>query len=159
MNKHARVLNIVRGLVASIFCGLGGAAICGLIIGMGAACRFLLVESEWNKGFLDYALDVDFGRPILACTTTCACAGWATYGPRGNWRFAPSLFKVFWISLLLWFFWGLFSPLQKVQDPYSADNLTVIIAGPVVAAWLLTMVRIRGDRARRSMGNTQTIAQ
>jgi hypothetical protein len=151
MNEsHRSSLAFSRGLLAAILCGLGG-AVASVAVALGfTVCRWLVSgTTEYDRLRIDLrSLESDMVIPIIGCAIVFACAGWATFAPAGTYRFARSLVVVFLVSVALWYVIGSMELTPRryrgIEHPLLyASELIVLMASPMLAAALLTVIRIR----------------
>jgi hypothetical protein len=151
--EQLRLLSIRRGLCGAIIAAVAAAALVMVLsLGFWAAGQnhpmsemgsILREEAEQMIG------------PIIGCAAVCACAGWATYAPVGQYRFAWSLATVFVASVCLWLVAGAldFAPRHykgmTAREWYPRLAAFVTIP-PVVVAACLTVVRVRAARQRQA---------
>jgi hypothetical protein len=143
-------LHLRRGLVATILCGLGGAGASVAVALEFTFCRWLVLGTREVDHYHDLRyLEQYMVYPMVGCAVVCACAGWATFTPAGTWRLARSLAFIFLVSLPLWFvicLMELTPPRYKATEHpvFYCSELMVLMGPPLMAAALLTALRIRG---------------
>jgi hypothetical protein len=160
MESPTSCLNPVRGLFAAVV-GASVGAVAPIVVLFGlAALRW------WVRGAPEFDRRYDFAwirdalpGPVVGCATVFACAGWATYAPRGGFRLVRTLAIVTAISLAIWCLpgwvslWAEITPrrLKGIEHPvFYASEWIVLVGPPIVAAALVTAVRARGARERSS---------
>ena len=143
-------LNPVRGLLAAVVGASAGAV---APIAIMVAC---VVLRWWITGASDFDRRYDIGwirenlpGPVIGCAMVCACAAWATFAPRGSFRFARTLAIVTAISFCLWFVVGSMEltprRLKGIEHPmFYPSELLLLMGPPIVAAALVTAIRVRG---------------
>ena len=150
---NARTLEPLRGMrAAAAAAAIGAVAPAALMLAF-TVCRWAVQgSSAFDRQFDLLRLKRDLLGPIIGCSCVFACAGWATFAPAGVFRFARSLAIVFTSSLPVWF---VLSSMQLtprrigyVRDPaiYPSEFL-VIVAPPILAAGIVTLVRMKTARA------------
>jgi|GEM_PF-2801010 len=145
----------------NVRCGLFGAAIgaCGSAV-MAIALPVGFWVSGWDypgvrRDDLEFAIRDQpelLAVPVLACAVFGACAGWATYAPPRLHRFAWSLVWVFLMSVFLWLLvagLGLAPIWYKGIDAWAYYPRLALftVTPPVLAATVLTALRVRGARS------------
>ena len=100
-------LNLPRGLLATILCGLlGPLAAMSLALGF-IVCKWLVAGAAENDLQYDLKyLPETMIYPLVGCAAVFACAGWATFAPAVAGRFTKSLAIIFSVSVSLWFIIG-----------------------------------------------------
>ncbi len=160
-------LNVRRGLIAAALSACGGAAACF------ALTWSILLVKWWvmQTPALDRRYDADdlssfIVYPAVGCAFAFACAGWATFAPRGRWRFARTLALVVLVPVAIWVIvscTGLF-PHRLRKHAYFPDTSTevvVFIALPIIATAVVTIRRMRvvsndpGTSALTSLNQTE----
>lgn len=143
-------LNIRRGLFAAALCGIVGALIpAALALAYFAYCW-------WNPSFVPSNRWYDFLNywpfPIFGCAAFLGSAAWATFGPPGKWRFAPSLAMIFLVSVSFWFLiismdatLGLYWLQVYRGDPPTPhlSQALILFVPPVAMAQILAISRLR----------------
>jgi hypothetical protein len=83
-------------------------------------------------------LQLSLMASVPGAAVVCACAGWATFAPAGDHRFAPSLLFVFLASLGLWLLLSQseLTPrrLKNAHQPAIYPSELAILIGPPIAA-------------------------
>jgi hypothetical protein len=141
-------LNPVRGARAAV-----GFALFGAIAPIVFMVVFTLVH--WgigNASRIDWRGDIrqlegGLLGPVIGCALVFACAGWATFAPRGSYRFARSLVLILVISLPLGWFLGSLEITPRrfkgIRHPLLYfSELLVLVVPPIVAATFVTAFRV-----------------
>ena len=147
--------DLSRGLRATISSGVVGAvAPIAALYGLAVVRWWVTGASPFDRRYDIASIRDALPGPVVGCATVCACAAWATYAPRGGFRFARTLAIVALISLGLWCVlgwgvsWGLeLTPrrLKGVEHPiFYPSELFFLLGPPIVAAAVVSMVRVRG---------------
>lgn len=136
-----------------------------LVVGLGLVTLvpWLIRDVSAFDRTLDVAWFTDRVQPpTIVCSLICACAGWATFAPRGKHSFAWSLVIVMVISYpVIATAWAIAPPPQALKGrespPLEVWRLILLISTPIIIASSLSHVR-RGSPApaetpdRRSPG-------
>lgn len=144
-------LRIARGLLAA---GSFGIIVAVVVAGL-LVLKCWLAPEVFDRSLQD-ELRWFFQRkgiyPVIGCAAVCACAAWATYAPRGTFRFAGSLAIVCGTTIPLWYFLTSLHPRRKGDD-FGVDNpsdLAILIVPPILVAVVLTVVRMYQAPKERS---------
>ena len=140
MNEPRRLLNVPRGLLAAVACGLGGALLC-------AGLLFVAGETVFPE----------VAQPLVVCGAVGASSGWVAFAPARAWRFTPSLAIVFAGCLGLWLSlgWMELTPFRRrgSQPPvFDPPVLAFLVGPPVAVSILLTVIRVRATKHRADGG-------
>ena len=140
--------NLYRALWATSLCAVLGATVpVGLAVVI-ALCRWAVGPSEFASEWFRRDLEENIIHPVVGCGVVCACAGFATFAPRGKHSFAWSLAIIFVFSLVIWAVIASMELTPRrfkgVEHPvcYPSD-LIALIAPPSVVSAFLTMIRTR----------------
>lgn len=119
-------LDVRRGLKGAVFAGLGGFSVAMLIVGVAKLCDYLKFDpfdSFWRAGWQEWRY---WFPVVIVCSSFMAAAGWATYAPNGQHRFAATLAKIIAVWLAIWLPLGVMELLP--QHIKGEDPLTPVFA-------------------------------
>ena len=146
LSLQQRGVNLLRGTAAALIFGLLGFLAPALLLGVLATGHWIM---EGTSEFaLNQVSDVALG-PMIGVGLVLACAGWATFAPSGNHRFASTLAIIFAISVIGWIVLGsmnLTPPRYKnTEHPFMyPSEAFVFFTPPILGALVLTLIRYLG---------------
>lgn len=154
-----RPFNVLRGIRAALLCGaIGGAAPILFVVTYTMGRWVIEGTSDFDRAYDLYRLPQVLVFPVIGTAFVFAAAGWATYAPKGSYRFARTLLLIAVISVPSWFAlagMGMAVPRYKsIEHPpiYPREALLLVVP-PAVTAVVLTM--LRSDRSRVDVGSPE----
>ena len=143
-------LNIRRGLIGALVCAAIGAIVSAgplLLLDLDFLARRWRdpVKLSTTEDYLFWAQNT-LTWPVVGCAFVLGAAGWATYAPRGKYRFVTSLAIVFAASLCTW--WTIkatgWLPLRLkayIHPTMYTSEAIALASPPLFVAIILTCVR------------------
>jgi hypothetical protein len=139
--------HLVRAFLFTVLFGVIGMVTPILIFLSGTVVRWIVEgASEFDRADDIHQLAEVLIAPVLGVGLVFAAAGWATYAPRGTYRFASTLLLVFVISVTSCF---TMVPVFGAIGTSNSWRWIFIAMPPVVTALLLTV--LRGVRFRQAL--------
>ncbi len=144
----------LRGLYGALLGAAVGAVVpVAIVLGCTVCWWHAQGSSELDRTYDRHAVLLDIPSLVVVGATVFACAGWATFAPRGSHRFAGTLAIVTGITVPLWYvvLWVVrkleFTPTRYkgVEHPswYPSEIAVAIVclAIPIVVAVTLSALR------------------
>ena len=149
-------INYRRGMVAALLFGLIGFLSPILILVSVTFCRWFLEGAPAMDRAADLRrLPEQLAFMAIGAAFVFAAAGWTTYAPRGNFKFAWTLRKIFVLTVASWYLLralGILQPRCKIEVQPLIYPSEVLILGlpPLLIAAVLTLIRCKGTRKNSS---------
>ena len=143
-------LNVFRGLRAALLFGIVGAAAVTFAAFAFKSGLWLICETNaWDRSCDLQELPSIFASPLFGVSLLLAATGWATYAPRGQYRFTTTLVILAVVSVALWIsivvVAGPMDPLFRDVETRSSlqvlFEVVLFFAAPLVAGLVLSIVR------------------
>jgi hypothetical protein len=149
--------NFRRGIAGAAIASAGAVALAAVMVLVFVACRWVITSATRieRSDDLAYAKEV-LPDQFLMLAVIAACSGWATTAPPGRHRFAPTIVIVFFATIGLWM--GITMAGLKPQrykgmedDPVRVAEVVYVCFPPILAAVVLTLIRMRKKDAEQSL--------
>jgi hypothetical protein len=152
-------LNLFRGIGFALLCGASG-FFAPMIFGLSfTACRWwILGVNNFDRAYDLNLLTIYLAPPAIGTAIIFAASGWATFAPRGTFRFVRTLVTIAVISLPSWIVLALLlESLGLTAHRFKGDSrplvepLPVLLFAipPTVTALILSVMRsLRGSAVR-----------
>ncbi|WP_417393521.1 hypothetical protein [Gimesia sp.] len=154
-------INICRGLIAGLLGALTGLLGPVLIVGIYTLLNWYFHQTPE----IDRRADMQYWRyhavaPLAGTTIYLSLAAWATYTPRGTYRFASTLVILLFISFPLTGFLmnTRLTPHRQPYDnspPLYFSEFLIMLLAPTLVASLLIVIRSR----RRDAADTKELSE
>ena len=144
--ENLHFLNITRGLKGAVFGAVAAWGVLALLT-LGYCEYRWLTRSNDVTTFLRLVRDQrePMEGPVLGCTAVATAAGWATFAPRGRYRFVRSFASVFAGSLAMWAVIGASGIIPRMYRGVSpavdfANDLSIGLS-PLIVGLSLSIIR------------------
>jgi len=149
VSSHIPRLNVLRGLRAALLLGIVGAAATALV-------AFCFMANGWFLNGTDALERSDdlryfpfkFAIAIFGVSLLFAATGWATYAPRGEYRFTITLGILAVTSVALWILILIvrktvapWDKVEKLETPLQVFFVVLACAASPVAGLVLSIIR------------------
>jgi hypothetical protein len=145
-----------RGIAAGLIFGAIGFCAPIIVLAVITAIRWFLE----NAPAIDRNADLQRIKEqlifmVIGGTFLFSAAGWATYAPRGNFKFAWTLLKIFVLTVASWYLLralGILQPRCRIEVQSLIYPAEVLILGlpPLLIAAALTLIRCKGTKKNNS---------